>query len=246
MNFYPHHIGDFNNATRHLTRVERSVYRDAIELYYDQEMLLSVDIKRLQKKLLCRSDEEKQALNDILDEFFDLQDDGYFHERCDSEITKYRSNISAKAKAGIASAKARKEKAAQRKQNLTGVKSSSTGVHNQEPLTNNQEPSNKKNIKKKTPSAKSKKFIKPNVQEIAEFILEKKLNVDPQDFFDSNEMKGWVVGKNKTPMKCWKSAIGIWHRNGYSNKSKTQINDNDTKWLEDIQPDLQRIYEANQ
>ena len=28
MNFYQHHIGDFNNATRHLTRLERSIYRD--------------------------------------------------------------------------------------------------------------------------------------------------------------------------------------------------------------------------
>ena len=27
MNYYPHHIGDFDYATRHLTRVERSIYR---------------------------------------------------------------------------------------------------------------------------------------------------------------------------------------------------------------------------
>ena len=140
LNFYPHHISDFNNSTRHLTRVERSVYRDAIELYYDTESVLTDDIERLQKRLLCRSDEEKQALSDVLDEFFYHQDDGYFHERCDHEIAKYRANISAKAKAGIASAEARRKKAKARKQNSTRVKSSSTSVHNQEPITNNQEP----------------------------------------------------------------------------------------------------------
>lgn len=27
MNHYPHHIGDFNNATRHLTLIEDAIYR---------------------------------------------------------------------------------------------------------------------------------------------------------------------------------------------------------------------------
>jgi len=47
MNYYPHHIGDFNSATRHLTRIERSVYRDLIELYYDTEAPLSRDVDKL-------------------------------------------------------------------------------------------------------------------------------------------------------------------------------------------------------
>ena len=140
MKFYPHHISDFNNATRHLTRVERSVYRDAIELYYDTESVLTNDIDRLARKLLCTSDEEISALKYVLGEFFEPTDDGFFHDRCDSEIAKYRANTSAKAKAGIASAKARKQKAAKRKQTSTRVKSRSTPVHNQEPITNNQEP----------------------------------------------------------------------------------------------------------
>ena len=55
MNFYKKHIGDFNNATRHLTRVERSLYSDAIELYYDTESVLTSDIKKLDfiKNAIC-------------------------------------------------------------------------------------------------------------------------------------------------------------------------------------------------
>lgn len=133
MNFYPHHIGDFNSATRHLTRVERSVYRDAIELYYDTEAALTLDIDRLHRKLLCHSDEEKTALKAVLDEFFVKTAGGYAHERCDSEIAKYRSNTRAKARAGIASA-------AKRKQNSTHVERVSHGcATNQEPVTKNQE-----------------------------------------------------------------------------------------------------------
>lgn len=37
MNYYQHHIGDFNNATRHLSLVERAIYRDLLDMYYDTE-----------------------------------------------------------------------------------------------------------------------------------------------------------------------------------------------------------------
>lgn len=111
MHFYPHNIADFNNATRHLTRVERSVYREAIDLYYDtEEPLQSCNFDKLCRVLLCVTDEEKQALRSVLDEFFELTDAGHFHSRCNAEIEKYRSNSSAKARAGKASAEARKNR----------------------------------------------------------------------------------------------------------------------------------------
>lgn len=111
MHFYPHNIPDFNNATRHLTRVERSVYRDAIEMYYDTESPLPAsDFNRLARLLLCTTNEEKEALELVLSEFFTLSDGVYYHSRCDYEIEKYRSNSTAKAKAGKASAEARKNR----------------------------------------------------------------------------------------------------------------------------------------
>ena len=136
MNYYSHHIGDFNNATRHLTRVEQSVYRDSIELYYDTESVLTKDFDKLARRLLCVSDVEKTALKDILNEFYEETDAGWLHVRCEQEITKYRANTSNKAKAGIASALSKKNKSTQ-------INTCSTDVqltNNQEPLTNNQEP----------------------------------------------------------------------------------------------------------
>ena len=56
MNYYQHHIGDFNNATRHLTRVERSLYRDLIELYYDTEKYLTDDVDWLERKMMARTE----------------------------------------------------------------------------------------------------------------------------------------------------------------------------------------------
>ena len=138
MNLYLRHIGDFNNATRHLTRVERSVYSDAIELYYDTEQALQcADIGKLERRLLCVTDDEKQALKDVLSEFFVLTDAGYTHSRCDAEIAKYRANTSAKARAGIASAAARKQNSTPTQQNSTPVEHTST---NRKPLTVNHKP----------------------------------------------------------------------------------------------------------
>ena len=149
MNYYQHHIGDFNNATRHLTRVERSLYRDLIELYYDKEQPLTGDIKNLSRLVLAVNDDEKEALNVVLDDFFILKDGFYYNSRCESELVKYKANSSAKAKAGKASAEARRiakeallaAKSARVKQPL---KSASTRVQqkatNQEPRTINQEP----------------------------------------------------------------------------------------------------------
>lgn len=149
MHFYPHNIADFNNATRHLTRVERSVYRDAIEHYYDTESVLTKDFKSLSKRLLCFTEEEKEALKTVLSEFFTETDEGYFNERCNAEILKYRANTSAKAKAGIASAAKRKQKLTDVQHVLNECKTDVQLTNNQELITNNQETiTNKKNTKK--------------------------------------------------------------------------------------------------
>jgi len=138
MHFYPHNIPDFNNATRHLTRVQRSVYRDAIERYYDKEEPLDGgDFNRLCRVLLCSSDDEVCALRIVLDEFFVLVDGLYRHDRCDIEIAKYRSNSTAKARAGKASAEARKNKC---KTPVEQVLNSAEQTNNQELINNNQEP----------------------------------------------------------------------------------------------------------
>ena len=63
MNYYQHHIGDFNNATRHLTRVERVLYRDLIELYYDTEKPITSDLDYLARRIIATTEEDKNALN---------------------------------------------------------------------------------------------------------------------------------------------------------------------------------------
>ena len=145
MNYYQHHIGDFDKSTRHLTRVERSLYRDLIELYYDTEKPIDIDLERVSRKVMANSDEEKKAFYSVIDEFFEKKEDGYHNHRCDYEIEKYHSNSKAKSKAGKISAAKR---AAKREQNSTRVEQVSNEIqltNNHKPITNNQ---NKRTSKK--------------------------------------------------------------------------------------------------
>jgi uncharacterized protein YdaU (DUF1376 family) len=133
------------------------LYRDSIELYYDAELPLPSDLRVLNRKLLCTSDDEKEALKYILSEFFYKVDSLYHHTRCDFEIDKFHNTASAKARAGKASADARrKKKESKIEQKVTGVEQVLNCVEplfehnptNQQPLTINQEPltKEKKNI----------------------------------------------------------------------------------------------------
>ena len=124
MNHYPHHINDFNNATRHLTRIERSIYSDMIDMYYDTEQPLTLDVDALKRKLLARTREEKEAVDSILSEFFIRTDGGWFNSRCDEVLTDYFGNTSQKSVAGKASAAKRKENKEKRLKELNGITTS--------------------------------------------------------------------------------------------------------------------------
>ena len=142
MKYYLHHIGDFDRATRHLSRIERSVYSDLIDLYYDTEQQLPLDVSLICRKILARTNEESTAVEQTLNEFFTKTPTGWYHERCEAVIDEYKANTSQKALAGRASAA---KKALKRQQALNGE---STGVEqtyngtptNLEPKTINQEP----------------------------------------------------------------------------------------------------------
>ena len=65
-----------------------------------------------------------------------------------------------------------------------------------------------KSIGRTAPARRS--FTPPTVEEISAYCKERGNRVDPQQFFDFYESKGWMVGKNR--MKDWKAAVRTWER----------------------------------
>lgn len=60
------------------------------------------------------------------------------------------------------------------------------------------------------PAEKSKRFVKPHIDEINAFCDENDIVIDTEAFYDYFESKGWTVGKS--PMKDWRAAVRNWYR----------------------------------
>lgn len=56
----------------------------------------------------------------------------------------------------------------------------------------------------------SSTFHKPTLDEVREYCHSRKNNVDPEQFLNFYESKGWVVGKS--PMKDWRAAVRTWEK----------------------------------
>lgn len=53
-------------------------------------------------------------------------------------------------------------------------------------------------------------FTPPNIEEIREYCVSRNNNVNPEQFYDFYESKGWMVGNAR--MKDWKAAVRTWER----------------------------------
>jgi uncharacterized protein YdaU (DUF1376 family) len=117
MNYYEHHLGDYIKDTAHLSILEDGVYRRLIDAYYNSEAPLSSDLKECFKLVRAKNKKEIEAVEYILEKFFDLEDDGFHHKRCDEEIAKYHAKQPA-AEAKKESDRERQNRARQRRKEL--------------------------------------------------------------------------------------------------------------------------------
>ena len=93
-------------------------------------------------------------------------------------------------------------------------------------IKNNKE-NNKESISKDIPK---KVFIKPTLEEISDYCLERKNNINPNKFYDFYESKNWMIGKNK--MKDWKACVRTWEQK--DNNSANEISKLPDWWDKDF------------
>lgn len=75
---------------------------------------------------------------------------------------------------------------------------------NDRQATTNKNDNNEKNEKKVG------RFAPPSILEVREYVAEKGYLIDPENFVNFYESKGWMVGKNK--MKSWKACVSTWQK----------------------------------
>lgn len=138
MHYYQHHIGDYRKDTTHLSFLEHGIYRHLLDSYYLNEIPLSGDLDKLMRSHSIRNADEKQALCNVLADFFLLTKKGYVHARCDVEIEAFHSK-SEKARDAANARWANRNKDVDANAMQTHSESNAIGMptNNQEPITNN-------------------------------------------------------------------------------------------------------------
>lgn len=81
---------------------------------------------------------------------------------------------------------------------------------------------NNTSINKKE-NTKRKSFVKPTIQEIQDYCIERKNGINANAFYDFYESKDWYVGKNK--MKDWKACIRTWEQRDRKEKPSNNYKD---------------------
>lgn len=84
MNYFSLHIGDYMRDAAHLSNLEHGIYLRILITYYRDEGPKTAD--QFARAVAARSPEERQMVDDILQEFFQEQDGLWHHKRCDREI----------------------------------------------------------------------------------------------------------------------------------------------------------------
>lgn len=109
MNYYKRHIGDYAAATRHLSMIEHGAYTVILDVYYTHEAPLPADIAAAARKVGARGKDEIQAVETILNEFFELTDKGWCHSRCDREIAAMKEKSARNKVIGKSGGRPKKE-----------------------------------------------------------------------------------------------------------------------------------------
>lgn len=82
MQHYQFHIGDYAQATAHLSPMEDLAYRRLLDLYYSTESPIPNDLKSVSRKIRL----DPTSVEQVLSEFFILTPEGFTHHRCDKEL----------------------------------------------------------------------------------------------------------------------------------------------------------------
>jgi len=185
LHYYTFNIGDYRRDTSHLSRIEHSIYRDLIDWYYLDESPIPKETQMVSRRLCIKTDEEAEAVKNVLSDFFVLCDDGYRHFRIDADIAKYSEKSEKNKENGKKGGRPKAAKPAETKdENHLGYsglananQNESESNPNQEPITNNQEPV-KPSMSEKIPDKPKRHHGTDEDRTAAQYIFDKVQQVD--------------------------------------------------------------------
>lgn len=109
MNYYSHNIGDYAQATMHLSLIEDAIYSRLLRRYYAEEQPIKDDMQQVCRWVGARTEEERAAVPMILQEFFELVEGAWRNKRADSEIAAYQQKAKTNRDNGKAGGRPKKK-----------------------------------------------------------------------------------------------------------------------------------------
>lgn len=137
MHYYQFNIGDYASSTQHLEPLEDLAYRRMLDLYYQKELPLPKDIKKIARLIRMRT--HCECIESVLQEFFELTEDGYRNHGADKVLGRAYS----KSESARLAAKARWDKKNKVKQQVNAdamQTHSETNADAMLPITHNPKP----------------------------------------------------------------------------------------------------------
>lgn len=91
MNYYEHHLRDYDAATSHLSWDEDLAYTRLLRWYYRKERPIPAEVAEACRQVRATTKVQRDAVDSVLHEFFDLREDGWHQDKCDEAIAEYRA-----------------------------------------------------------------------------------------------------------------------------------------------------------
>ena len=129
----------------------------------------------------------------------------FIKSQMDKDIEKYNETCAKRSEAGKLGGRPKKQEEAKK---ANGFYENQKKQGKAKKADNDNEYDNDNDLLKE--NTKRKVFSTPTVDDVRAYCLERNNKVDPQQFVDFYESKGWMIGKNK--MKDWKAAVRTWER----------------------------------
>ncbi len=148
MHYYSFHVSDYIHDTAHLSAYEDLAFRRLLDLYYTSEKPIPNKTHEVARRI--RMSAQINAVQTVLEEFFmfDMENDCWFHKRCDKAIADYQAKAQRNREVGKLGGRPKSNPSA----NPQETQVVSKGNPNQEPITNNHKPIDKKTLGKRLAS----------------------------------------------------------------------------------------------
>lgn len=89
MNYWQRWIGAWRKKTAGNTMIERGAYTELLDAYYANEAALPRDLPKVFRMVGAMTKDEQAAVTAVLNEHFDLREDGWHQHRADEELVRW-------------------------------------------------------------------------------------------------------------------------------------------------------------